>query len=187
MGKTYLSPEELLRLITDKKLCFISGAILAEGRQVGYMVRQTPVFPADSGWRFFAGGESGQLLRTGAAGFYPLNTLCNYDRQVIPLLDAPPGAAFMRNGAELVPLDVADPDGIAREINEPEKSRQTNLKPEAAQTGNAGGRTVYRIRPKKVRHCKRLYFPSPSDKMSGGTKRRKTEKTGGKRREIKFR
>ncbi|MCI8360292.1 MAG: DUF2185 domain-containing protein [Clostridiales bacterium] len=153
MERKYLSEKELLTLTDDRRLCYVSGAILEEGRQVGYMVRQTPLFPDDSGWRFFAGGEAGSRLRSGASGFYPLNTLCNYDRQVLPLLDALVGAAFVRTGAALAPLDSLDspdstaPAGSPNSIDPPHVS---DILPTISQE-KAGSETVSALLRKKIR------------------------------------
>ena len=51
----------------------------------------------DSGWRFFAGEESEAYLSDPShSGVYSLNTICNYDPDLIPLLSAPYGSAFAR-------------------------------------------------------------------------------------------
>ena len=135
------------------------------------------------------GGEPGGRLRAGASGFYPLNTLCNYDRQVIPLLDAPTGSAFARAGAALTPLVPAPADGISREITSPAKGPVERKAPVRRRTaaGNSRKVKVRRIRYKRPRGRKRLYFPSLSDKIPQGTNQRKTEKIRANRREIKFR
>ena len=183
MKKRYLEEKELLTLTDDRRLCYVSGAILEEGRQVGYMVRQSPLFSEDSGWRFFAGGEPGSRLRTGASGFYPLNTLCNYDRQVLPLLDAPVGAAFVRTGAALAPLappDAAEPAGlstpedplhtpdalpaISREIDEPQTVRAPLRKKSGEGPKTARPERVCRVRPKQVSGRKKKRFPMNFDK-----------------------
>lgn len=104
MPETYLSAEELRPLTDDARLCYVSGAIIQEGRLCGYMLREPPAFPDDSGWRFFAGGEEAGALRGKSSGFYPLNTLCNYDPDVLSLLDAPVGSAYVRTEKGILPL-----------------------------------------------------------------------------------
>lgn len=184
-ARLFLEPEELRRLIADDRLCYVSGAILEEGRQVGYMVRQVPVFPADSGWRFFAGGEPGGRLRDGASGFYPLNTLCNYDRQVIPLLDAPTGSAFARVGAALTPLVPASAGGISRGITGSAESPAKRKAPVRRGPAAGNGRKVkVRRLCRKARKAAKGFIsrPSPTKYRRGqiSAKQRKSEQTGGK-------
>lgn len=111
MPKTYLSAEELRPLTDDARLCYASGVIIREGRLCGYMLREPPAFPADSGWRFFAGGENAGELGDESSGFYPLNTLCNYDPDILGLLEAPAGSAYVRTEKGLLPLSA-----ISREM-----------------------------------------------------------------------
>jgi hypothetical protein len=61
------------------------------------MYREQPRSDHDSGWHFFAGDES-QEYADDADNFalYDVNTICNYDPAIIPLLDAPLGSAFGR-------------------------------------------------------------------------------------------
>lgn len=66
---------------------------------MGWCYRETPSenYP-DSGWRFFAGDESPEYTNDpDHAGIYALNTICNSDPDILPLLRAPVGAAFCRD------------------------------------------------------------------------------------------
>ena len=62
------------------------------------MYREAPDSFLDSGWRFFSGQES-QDYSDNAENFcmYDVNTVANYDPDIIPLLGAPEGSAFERN------------------------------------------------------------------------------------------
>ena len=52
----------------------------------------------DSGWRFLAGDEPDEYLNDPVnLGVYSLNTVCNYDPDIIPLLRAPYGTAYYRD------------------------------------------------------------------------------------------
>ena len=52
----------------------------------------------DSGWRFMAGDESDDYMADeNNVGIYALNTVCNYDPAIIPLLHFPYGTAFYRD------------------------------------------------------------------------------------------
>jgi len=68
-----------------------------QGYPVGYMYREAGDTGGDSGWRFFSGTES-EEFSLDAANFqiYDVNTIANYDPEIIPLLDAPTGSAFAR-------------------------------------------------------------------------------------------
>ena len=94
--------------------CIATDRVVVEGRRVGYCYREEPDqgFP-DSGWRFFAGDEDEEYLSDpGRSGAYDLNTLVNYDPEILPLLKAPFGTAFARgeDGA-FVQEPLVPPDG----------------------------------------------------------------------------
>ncbi|MDR1465649.1 MAG: DUF2185 domain-containing protein [Oscillospiraceae bacterium] len=83
--------------------CLATDRIIADGAPVGYCYREAPDGDWDSGWRFTAGDESEDYMaRPGNCGVYPLNTLVNYDAEILPLLEIPPPCAFLRrkNGFE---------------------------------------------------------------------------------------
>ena len=78
--------------------CFLTDRIAVDGCKVGWCYREEPetAFP-DSGWRFFSGDESEDYIADiGHTGIYDLNTVCNLDPEVIPLLAAPYRSAFVR-------------------------------------------------------------------------------------------
>lgn len=82
--------------------CIASDRILVDGVRVGYLYRERPDGTVDSGWRFFSGDESqGYVDDPSNFAIYDVNTVANYDPEVIPLLDAPIGAAYER-----------DPEGV---------------------------------------------------------------------------
>ncbi len=78
--------------------CFVTDEITIAGRKVGWCYREQPdgELP-DSGWRFFAGDESESYIDDPShTEVCELNTVCNYDPDILPLLDAPYGSAFAR-------------------------------------------------------------------------------------------
>lgn len=76
------------------------------------MYRTRPYNDLDSGWAFLAGDESDAYMSdTSNHAIYDVNTIANYDPEIIPLLDAPEGAAFIRTTSGLVP----DPHGAPTE------------------------------------------------------------------------
>ena len=80
--------------------CIATDRILVDRAPVGYCWREEPDpgdEPWDSGWRFTAGDESESYMDDpDKSGVYALNTICNYDPDIIPLLDSEPGTAWSR-------------------------------------------------------------------------------------------
>ena len=65
---------------------------------MGYCYREIPDGNWDSGWRFTAGDESDEYMDDpNNAGIYKLNTICNDDPDIIPLLHTPAPCAFERD------------------------------------------------------------------------------------------
>lgn len=99
----YLSKEQIKQLYTGvgPQGCFATNRITVDGKKIGYMYRETPDddsdFP-DSGWRFFAGDETEEYTdNPDNINIFSLNTICNYDVEIIPYLNAPYGSAFIRD------------------------------------------------------------------------------------------
>ena len=95
-----LSKDQIKRLYTPKGNagCLASNRITVDGMKVGYMYREESdsAFP-DSGWRFFAGDEDEEYTdNPDNFHIFDLNTICNYDSDIIEYLDAPLGSAFIR-------------------------------------------------------------------------------------------
>lgn len=86
--------------------CFATNRITVEGKKVGYMYREVPDVGSDlpdSGWRFFAGDETEEYTdNPDNINIFSLNTICNYDSDIIPYLDAPYGSAFVRDGNKFI-------------------------------------------------------------------------------------
>lgn len=101
----YLKGKEIKNILTDWKGadgCLATDRIMVDGCKVGYMYREEPDNDEfggyDSGWRFFAGDEDDEYANTPEnIGIYKLNTICNYDEDIIPFLNAPYGSAFGRD------------------------------------------------------------------------------------------
>jgi hypothetical protein len=92
-----LNASEIRRLISNMGACFATDMIVVDGHLVGYMYRQKPDRPVDSGWRFLAGTESDAYLEDlNHTAIYDVNTIANYDPSIIPYLTAPVGSAFER-------------------------------------------------------------------------------------------
>ena len=82
-------------LATGRGSCYATDRITVDGEPVGFMYREDRDHGSDSGWRFLADDES-EDYASNAANFaiYDVNPIANYDRDIIPLLDAPIGSAY---------------------------------------------------------------------------------------------
>ena len=96
MSKKFkLSKEDIVELVFGYGSCFASDRITVDGRPVGFMYRETPDNDLDSGWRFLAGDEDDDYMSdVNNHAIYSVNTIANYDRSIIPLLDSKAGSVF---------------------------------------------------------------------------------------------
>ena len=101
--KRFAIPREELKQLYEgdgPQGCIATDRIVVDGVPVGYCYREEPDAGDeawDSGWRFTAGDESDAYMDDpDRSGIYALNTICNYDPEVIPLLDSEPGTAWSR-------------------------------------------------------------------------------------------
>ena len=78
--------------------CIVSDMITKKGWKVGYMFRDEPLKnQPDSGWHFFKGDESDEYSNdTNNFHVFALNTICNYDQDIIPYLNLPVGTHLIR-------------------------------------------------------------------------------------------
>ena len=92
-----IAPQDIRPLATGKGACLASDRITVGGQRVGFMYREAPDNTSDSGWRFFSGEES-QDFADDPNNFeiYDVNTIANYDPDIIPLLESPAFSAFER-------------------------------------------------------------------------------------------
>ena len=82
--------------------CMASDRILVDGCKVGYMYRVKPEKEWDSGWRFMSGDETQEYLNEHEhVGIYKLNTICNYDMDILPFLSDECGCAYAREEDDL--------------------------------------------------------------------------------------
>ena len=93
-----LAAVDIQSLARGRGYCFASDLITVDGKRVGYMYREAPGRESDSGWRFFAGTESPEYTAEQSNfAIYDVNTIANYDPEIVPFLDEPPCAAFERD------------------------------------------------------------------------------------------
>ena len=97
----HVKAEDVKSLLPDWKGadgCIATNRITVEGCKIGYCYREKPDGDWDSGWRFTAGDESEEYMDDpNNAGIYKLNTICNDDPDIIPLLNTPAPCAFERD------------------------------------------------------------------------------------------
>ncbi len=118
VSKKYrLGADQIRPLATGRGGCYATDSITVDGHQVGFMYRVPPDNEHDSGWRFFSGLESDEYANDPEnLAIYDVNTVANYDPEIVRLLDALAGSAFERDRAsgELMEVDFRPPDDEPR-------------------------------------------------------------------------
>jgi len=90
-----LTAAEIRPLAEGHGACIASDKITVDGAPVRFMYREPALHDVDSGWRFLSGLESDAYLQDAAHhAFYDCNTIANFDRTIVPYLDAPVGSVF---------------------------------------------------------------------------------------------
>src|SRR5258707_5074941 len=94
--KKFFLPRESFRvLVSHSGGCLATDRITVDGADVGYMYREEGDGPTDTGWRFFAGDEGpGYVDNPNNIGIYSINTIANYDPDIIPYLETEAPCAF---------------------------------------------------------------------------------------------
>jgi hypothetical protein len=93
--KFKLRADQIKALVPSLGGAFATDRITVEGMPVGYMYREAPHRPEDSGWRFFAGDESqAYLADSSKTSIFAVNTIANYDPDIIPYVDNTAPCAF---------------------------------------------------------------------------------------------
>jgi hypothetical protein len=99
MKKTFrLRADQIQSLAYGYGACIATDMITVEGRRVGFMYRENADDAVDSGWRFLSGHESQEYLDdVENHAVYDINTIANYDPEIIPFLQSATGSAFERD------------------------------------------------------------------------------------------
>lgn len=93
-----LKAHEIAPVALGRGGCLATDRIVVDGERVRYMYREAPIRPEDSGWRLFAGDEDAEYMANNERhGVYDVNTLVNYDPDILPFLDAAYGSRFERD------------------------------------------------------------------------------------------
>jgi len=94
-----LRKEDIQPLVQGHGACFVSHRIRLDGKRVGWFYRDEAGDAADSGWWFLSGDEPpGYVDDSRNWSILDVNTLVNYDRDVLPWLHHPPGSECVRKG-----------------------------------------------------------------------------------------
>ncbi len=98
MKQYKLDPKDIKRISPLNGYCLATDKITIDGNRVGYMYKELPNRPDDTGWRFFSGIETQEYANNpNNLQIYDINTICNYDPDIIEFLDAPNDSQFERN------------------------------------------------------------------------------------------
>ena len=93
--KFKLRADQIRDLVRPMGGALATDRITVDGMPVGYMYRESPDRPEDSGWRFFAGDEDQAYVDDAAnTSVYAVNTIANYDPDIISHLETPAPCAF---------------------------------------------------------------------------------------------
>ncbi len=87
--------------------CIVSDKITKEEYKVGYMYREQPdEGRPDSGWRFMAGNEDDEYMNNpNNHHIFAVNTICNYDKDIIPYLHSEIGSTYIRVDSNKMKID----------------------------------------------------------------------------------
>lgn len=113
-----LKAEQLKRYLPDIGYGFVTDMVTVEGKSVDYMVRQVPDDdkPDDSGWIFYGGGEDQDYMDSpDNISLMALNTIANYDTDIIEFLTYPYGTEVERNSdgkLEVINQNAEKPDVV---------------------------------------------------------------------------
>ena len=92
-----IKSDQFVDLVSPMGGCFATDKITVDGMKVGYMYREEPEEPMDSGWRFFSGTENQEYVDDpNNTMIYAVNTIANYDKAIIPYLNLPFGSELER-------------------------------------------------------------------------------------------
>jgi hypothetical protein len=93
-----IKAEDIKPLVEGFGGCFATDMITVDGKRVNFMYREKPHNEIDSGWKFFSGFESEDYINDlNHTRVWDVNTIANYDPDIIPFLKSPTLTAFERN------------------------------------------------------------------------------------------
>jgi hypothetical protein len=106
-----LRADQIRPLAPGRGACIATDMITVEGKRVGYMYRDEPEHAVDSGWRFLSGVESRSYIDNAEnLALYDVNTIANYDPDIVRYLSAPVGSAFEREAVSGLWVELKEDD-----------------------------------------------------------------------------
>lgn len=97
MNEKNINSEENEPAYQELEYCVVSNKIMLEGQKIGFMYREIPDEPGDSGWRILSGTENQQYLDNPRnSGKYALKTIAEADPTIIPYFPLPVGTDLER-------------------------------------------------------------------------------------------
>ncbi|MBO4494243.1 MAG: DUF2185 domain-containing protein [Clostridiales bacterium] len=89
---------QMEKYLPEANLC-LTSLMVFQKQMIGYLHRNTPQHgPKDSGWTMYEGTESEEFIsQEGNAAVVDIRTLCQISPQLLTILDAPYGTAWVRN------------------------------------------------------------------------------------------
>jgi hypothetical protein len=104
-----LQADQIRPIATGYGSCIATNMITCDGRKVAFMYREATDHDVDSGWRFMSGFESDEYMDDpDNHGVYDVNTIANYDSDIVSFLDAPVGSTFERENGTGAFVEVFD-------------------------------------------------------------------------------
>ena len=92
-----LNSDELKSIAVGFGSCIATDHITVTGHKVGYMYREESNDKLDNGWRFLSGEETQEYMDNPENhAMYDLNTIANYDPDIIPFIELPIGTECER-------------------------------------------------------------------------------------------
>jgi hypothetical protein len=115
MEKNYkISSSTIERLVPDIGYALVTDMITVDGKSVDYMIRNEPEREDDSGWIFYGGGETQEYIdNPNNTSLMSVNTIANYDLEIINFLTYPVGTEIERNEngkLQVITPEVREPD-----------------------------------------------------------------------------
>lgn len=93
--KFFIEKEDIRQFTPSMGGGFATDRIMVDGMKIGYMYREKALRRDDSGWRFFCGDEDQAYINhPNHTGIYAVNTIANYDSDIIPYLNTPAPCTF---------------------------------------------------------------------------------------------
>ncbi len=114
--KFKLSADDIKRMVPSIGGAIATDMITVDGNKVDYMSHKETERENDSGWIFYGGGETQEYIDdSNNMAIYDVNTIANYDPDIIPFLTYPPGTEVERNSdgkLELITKNIEKPSVV---------------------------------------------------------------------------